>query len=201
MIVVMIIQSSENIVGVFKQTKEFLMKKLIFLIPLMFLSSVENVNAMRNGRKSMRKMRMRRGSKRRRGHQSRRDKRVVQRQKGRTKKTVDLTGCLSVPQKKFSLNSLVPKLSFSFNKRSLASSVLLLCMIFGQFLGGKQVESHRLESPGWCDRNCQGDYHRPLDCVLRCPNYPLPGGLPWMGARHEPWPFPEFQRNPNYVAR
>ena len=130
------------------------MKKLIFLIPLMFLSSVENVNAMRNGRKSMRKMRMRRGSKRRRGHQSRRDKRVVLCQKVRAKK-VDLTGCLSAPQKKFSLNSLVPKLSFSFNKKSLASSVLLLYMIFGQFLGDKQVECYRWGSHCGFDPDCE----------------------------------------------
>jgi len=197
--------------------RNFFMKKLMLLIPLMLLSSIKNVDAMRNHGKSMKKMHTRRGSKSRRMNQPRRGKRVVQRQRGHSKKKVDLTGCLSALKQTFSPKSLVSKASSCFSKNGLATKVLL-CMIFYLFLGSQQANCLDWKGLGgnkdqaYCamivhcsdgDHVCSCLGPKIKDNPPRLPSSrdpwerPRPPRDPW--ERPRPPRFPEFPRNPGYV--
>jgi len=124
----------------------FTMRKIIFLIPLIFLSTFfEDSNAMH--RRSMKRMHMQKGHQRRRGKafRPRRQKRVVRcngRNRRHVEKKAELVESLFAPvtpEKTFSLRPFVPSIDFSFANKGLISKILFFYVIFGQILSNQQT--------------------------------------------------------------
>ncbi|MFC1842887.1 hypothetical protein ACFLYU_04480 [Candidatus Dependentiae bacterium] len=119
------------------------MKKIILLVPLILLSSVENVDAMYTYRKSMKKMYARKSGRKYRKNINKtlKRKRKIGRKKASKKKKLNfidsLVESLHAPKKMFSISSLVSKID---DNKDFLSTLLLLYVVFGQLLSKQQVE-------------------------------------------------------------
>lgn len=144
------------------------MRKVILLVSLLFLSNVENVDAMY--RKSMKKMHMRRNSQR--GKSFHRLSRKKQRRRVRSKKQArrDLqkrildSRKLNLQPKPLRISSFTPRSDLSFSsKKSFLANVLLFYFILLQILSNQQVLGSQQGSCGFLQLR-ENDY-RDVDCL------------------------------------
>jgi len=134
------------------------MKKIALLIPVMLLSQIVHVNAMRNFRRSARKMHHRRGRQRKRRMFNKVQKRKQQKTLSKKRKRQEVINFDVAKNQKRSATfpSLTSSAAFSFGKYSLLSKILFFYAII---LSSKQVVG----------RVCQGECEaRRQRCQSRC---------------------------------
>ncbi|MFC1842886.1 hypothetical protein ACFLYU_04475 [Candidatus Dependentiae bacterium] len=120
------------------------MKKIMLLVPLILLFSVENVDAMY--RKSMKKMYARKSGRKHRKNVNKlaKRKKKIRRKKVSKKKKLNLIDGLIdslfvpiAPKKIFSVRPFVSSIDFSFANKNLISKILLFYLILCQILGNQ----------------------------------------------------------------
>jgi len=129
------------------------MKKIALLIPVMLLSQIVHVNAMRNFRRSARKMHHRRGRQRKRRMFNKVQKRKQQKTLSKKRKRQEVINFDVAKNQKRSATfpSLTSSAAFSFGKYSLLSKILFFYAII---LSSKQVVGRVCQ--GECGRQFSG---------------------------------------------
>ncbi|MFC1842890.1 hypothetical protein ACFLYU_04495 [Candidatus Dependentiae bacterium] len=121
------------------------MKKIVLLIPLMLFSIFENSYCMHKKYKNMKKG----GRKHEKSFYKLDKKRKRKIKSKKVKKRQELDFDTFSDQKKPSIfSSFVPRINFSFGKKNLISTVILLYMIFGQILANRKAYGLNVQVTG-----------------------------------------------------